>query len=367
MKVNFTSEIFANPLPQLRALNSCFPFLCQRPDGAILAMHEMGEAFESVDGRSFVSLSTDGGRSWSTPRRAFAEVDPPRTVSEGAKPTTLSDGSIVALGYGFYRDDPDLPVGNPETGGLLPNVAFWSLSEDGGATFTAPRPIETAWPNAVEASAPLTVLQDGSWAAPITGFPRWDGTMSSKRCARLLRSYDAGETWNDDTICQEFPGNTITCYEMRMCQLDDGTIVVIGWNEDTVTGERLPNHYCFSVDNGKSFSPPISTGVRGQTSSVMTLPDQRILALHAVRRDTDRPGVYAYIIDFSDRTWQVEEQLIVWEPPLPVIRDKHMPEIFAFLKFGQPGAIRLADGSVLMSHWICEDGVYKTLATGIEI
>ena len=367
MKVTFSKEIFANPLPQLRAVNSFFPFLCQRPDGAILAMHQMGEAFESVNARTYISLNHDQGRTWSEPYRAFDEIDPERQISESAKPIVLPDGSILALGYGFYRDDPNLPMGNVETGGLLPNLVFWSISRDGGKHFSHPQPIETSWPGSVEASAPITVLQDGSWASPITGFPSWDGTMEGKLCGRLLRTYDAGQTWNDDVICQEFPGDAVTCYEMRLCQLDDGTLVVIGWNEDILTGERLPNHYSFSTDNGQTFSVPISTGIQGQASFVMSLPGQRIFALHALRRDTDRPGIYACIVDFSNHTWQIEKQQLIWEPARPVTRNPVFAEIFSFLKFGQPGAILLADGSILMSHWFSEDGVYRTVATGIEL
>ena len=42
-------------------------------------------------------------------------------------------------------------------------------------------------------------------------------------------------------------------------------------------------------------------------------------------------------------------------------------EIFSFLKFGQPGAILLSDGDVLMSHWYADQGQYKTVATRISL
>ena len=47
--------------------------------------------------------------------------------------------------------------------------------------------------------------------------------------------------------------------------------------------------------------------------------------------------------------------------------DSKMAEIFSFLKFGQPSAIKLSDGTFLMCHWVCEDGVYKTIATKFEL
>lgn len=159
----------------------------------------------------------------------------------------------------------------------------------------------------------------------------------------------------------------MTCYEQRMCQLDSGALVCIGWNENTETGERLDNHYTFSCDRGKTWSRPISTGVRGQASSVCALGGDRLLALHAVRRDTERPGIYGYVVGFSHRTWEIQDKMLIWEPETPVLRDDKMAEVFAYLKFGQPGAIRTRDGRILMSHWYAQDGQYKTVCTRIEI
>jgi len=159
----------------------------------------------------------------------------------------------------------------------------------------------------------------------------------------------------------------VTCFEQRMCQLESGTIVCIGWNENLETGERMENHYTVSYDNGKTWSKPVSTGVLGQASSVCAIGGEKLLALHAVRRDTDRPGIYAYVVDFSDGIWNVIDWDVVWEPQVPVMKDNKFADIFSFLKFGQPGAIRLSDGEIIMTYWYAQDGVYKTIATRIHL
>ena len=152
-----------------------------------------------------------------------------------------------------------------------------------------------------------------------------------------------------------------------MCQLESGTLVCIGWNERISTGERLENHFTLSYDGGKTWSAPRSTGVMGQASSLCAIGGNRLVALHAVRRDTARPGIYAYVVDLSDGEWNVIEKDVVWEPDTPVLKDTKMAEIFSFLKFGQPGAIKLSDGDVMMSHWFCKEGQYKTVATRIRL
>jgi len=367
MKVKSSSIIYENPLPQLRSIQSTFPFLFELPTGRIGAVSVLGEAFESVNGRSHICFSDDGAKTFSRPIPMFDHEDREGRLTDYAKATSLPDGRILAIGYAYLRDDPTLPIGNPENGGVLDDFVFWSISEDGGKSFSKMKKIDCAWGPHVEASAPVTLLRDGSWITPITGFPDWEGNMHGKLCGRALRSYDEGRSWHDDVISMDFGDTPITCYEQRMCQTDSGAIISIGWNENLETGERLTNHYTYSLDNGKTFSEPISTGILGQASSVLALGGERLLALHAVRRDTDRPGIYGYVIDFSERSWNIIDSAIIWEPKTPLKKDERMAEIFSFLKFGQPGAILLSDGDVLMSHWYAESGEYKTVATRISL
>ena len=366
MEQLFSSFIYENPMPHLYPRNSAFPNAIELADGRLLAAHQMGVAFESVDGATFLSESTDGGKTWSAPWKAVPQEEE-RPISECAKLTLLPDGRLVLLGYAFYRDNPELPLGNAQTGGLLEDYVFWAESTDGGKTWSEKRHIPNTWEGHTEASAPLYVLQDGSWATPITGFPTWDGNKVSKDCGRLLHSYDQGKTWNDDTICMEFPGNTVLCYEQRMCQLEDGTLVTIAWNEDTATGARLHNHIAISTDGGKTFSAPIDTGVQGQASGIVALDGTKVLTLHAIRRDTDEPGVYACVADVAGGEWKLLSQEKVWVPKLPMTRNTYMAEVFAFIKFGQPGVMRLSDGNILITFWICEEGCYKTVAAKYKL
>ena len=367
MKIIEAHHIFDNPLPQLKSRQSYFPFACECKDGTLVAFTYIGEAMESMDAMTYVCRSQDGGRTWSKPVPLLDRSQFSFVISDSCKPAVLKDGRIAVIGYGYIREDPELPQGNPETGGLLDDIVFWLISEDNGLTWSKAREINCAWGRHVEASAPLTILQDGTWITPITGFPKWDGTMTGRLCGRALRSEDEGKTWNDDAVCMEFPQDQVLCYEQRMCQLDSGAIVCIGWNENTATGQRLANHYTVSYDNGHTWSKPVSTGIMGQASSVCAIGGEKLLALHAVRRDTDRPGIYAYVVDFSQGTWNMIDHAIVWEPNMPITRDSKMADVFSFLKFGQPGAIRLSDGDILMTHWYADNGACKTAATRIRL
>ena len=213
----------------------------------------------------------------------------------------------------------------------------------------------------------MVVLQNGDWVTPITEFANWENQRQEASCGRLLRSSDQGKTWNDDAVIMAL-GETVAIFEQRVCQLkESGKLVSIAWNEDLKTGERYNNHYSVSEDNGQTWTGGLDTGVRAQASSVCAIGGDRLLALHSKRRDTDRPGIYADIVHLADNKWNVESETLIWEPAVPVVRDKNMAEVFAFLKFGQPGACLLQDGTVLTTHWFIDNGQGKTIAMRLKL
>lgn len=360
-------RVLEAPRPILRtSLETMFPCLVEVEDGTLLACFTMGTEMDSADSLTHLCRSSDGGRTWSQPQPIFPEF---RKISrsETSKITALGGRRIAALGYAFDRTDPERPLANPQTGGMQEDIVIWAVSEDAGCTWSAPREIRCKWGAHVEASAPLTVLRDGSWISPVAGFPDWDGKMLSRACGRVIRSFDQGNTWNDDVVCMAFPDAQISCYEQRLCQLDSGAIVVIGWNEDLRGGNLLRNHFTASFDNGASFTPPKPTGIAGQAASLCALGGERLLALHAVRRDTNRPGVYACEIDFSGGVWHEIDRKIVWEPSAPLTRSADAAEIFAYLKFGQPSALRLRSGEIIMAFWAEEAGQKRCLTMRLAV
>jgi len=366
LKVLEENTIWTNDQPVLRSRHAYFPFAAQFGDATILAAYQVGEAFESVDGSTRISRSRDMGKTWEhlSPFYDKSELVPKR--SDSLKPTSLGNGKVILFGYEFFRENEDVPIGNPESGGLLDDRMILFRSNDNAVNWTGPEEIPCRWGHHVEASAPILILPNGDWVTPITEFADWQGRRSEESCGRLLRSSDQGKTWNDDTITMKI-GPDVSVFEQRVCRLQkSGKLVVIAWNEDLKTGERFNNHYAVSSDNGKTFAPARDTGIRGQASSVCSLDEDRLFALHARRRDTDRPGIYGYIVNLENDDWKIEEELLVWEPKTVLMRDNSMAEVFAFLKFGQPGAIRLADGSLLITFWTIENGQGRTVAVKVS-
>lgn len=367
LKIIKITDVFENKFPQLKSRQAMFPYLTQKEDGKLLCSFTIGEAFESVDGATHIAVSEDLGKTWSNPIKVIDKLQEKIPTTDTCKITNLGGNKFVCLGYAFLREDESLPEGNPQTGGLLDDFVFYTLSNDGGKTWTGYNKIDTSWKNSTEASAPITVLKDGTWVSPITGFPKWDGKMNGRICGRLLASTDEGKTWNDNAVCMEFDGDSTTCYEQRICQLENGVIVNVAWNENVKTGERLDNHYTLSYDNGKTFTKPESTGIKGQASHVMAINGNKLFALHSIRRDSDRPGLYGYVVNVDNGKWNIESEHLIWEPNTPIFKDESMADIFAYLKFGQPSSIKLSNGNIMVVFWHCENGQYKVKSIEIEL
>ena len=83
------------------------------------------------------------------------------------------------------------------------------------------------------------------------------------------------------------------------CELED-------WNSAGGSGSGEGGESGEGEDDGKTYpmpAPVIDTVLDDRDAGVICLGGEKLLALHAVRRDTDRPGIYGYVVDFSDKTW----------------------------------------------------------------
>ena len=122
MKILSQSVMYENPLPQLRSRQCFFPNIAQMKDGSLAAVFAIGEAFESVDTRSYIVYSTDLGASWSAPERLHDHKDMEGKYTDYSKITALPDGRLAVMGYAYLRENPELPIGNPENGGVLSDI-----------------------------------------------------------------------------------------------------------------------------------------------------------------------------------------------------------------------------------------------------
>ena len=351
--------IYENSLPQLRSLHGYFPGLVELPSGELIALFTLCEAFESVDRRVVLSRSHDHGRTWQFQGELFDKSEPNSDIPspDNLKPTLLADGTLMAIGCGFYRPDPELPVGNPKTGGLLSGDSLVSFSKDSGARWSPPKVIKHKYPELIETSGPCIELASGDILATGCPFKMWDGSNPSGQLGTVLRSSDKGRTWSAENQFFCSPSKKVAAWESRVCELQPGRVAVIFWAFDLEANKHLPNHLVVSHDDGFTWSTPIDTGHMGQASNLMWLGGERLLTIHAHRAGD--VGLYVRLVDLSGDKWNVLEETVIWGKARAQDTSKGIVEQFSELKFGQPSLLRLDNSDVLATHWCVESCVGK--------
>ena len=107
------SLIYENPRPHVHSRHGYFPGLALLPDGELICLFVIGEAFESPDMTTWIARSKDDGRTWSLQGCLYDKKTCSLETSDYLKATVLRDGSLVAMGYRFHRLDPEMPIAIP--------------------------------------------------------------------------------------------------------------------------------------------------------------------------------------------------------------------------------------------------------------
>ncbi len=365
-KVSFleTNVVFDNPMPHLRSRHGYFPRIAQLPSGDLLAMVVIGEAFESVDLTTHVVRSTDLGRTWQLEGPLHDKSTERVPTSDAMKPTVLRDGSLVAIGYRFFRSNPDEPIAIATTGGLQPGEDVVSFSADEGRTWTVPEVISNVCPGFAELPGPCIETRAGDLLTFGATFPLPDGTFPAGQYGVLLRSKDKGRHWAPQSPYFDTPGRNINPYESGACEMQDGRIAVIVWAYDHRAGKNYPNHVVVSHDNGHSWSKPVDVGTPAESSNILWLGGDTLLAIQCQR--IGDIGLFVREVDFSGDVWRVVSETNIWGGVRAHATDSFARQC-ATMKFGQPSLLQLTNGDILATHWCVESGQGKVLSHRLSI
>lgn len=368
-KIEYLKEhtVYNNPIPLVRSRHAYFPGMVQLPSGELLAMHTIGEAFESADMTTYISRSSDQGETWHLQGPLYDKSVDTTPCSDYLKPVLLQDGTMVALGYRFHRPDPEQGISIAGTGGILPGDDLVSFSNDSGRSWTVPQVIPRSIPELLEIPHNPIQLRSGNLVATAGVFLMEDGTNPSGQFGVLYRSTDAGRTWNDHVHFFETGSKTIAAYESNVCQMQDGRLVTICWAYEPQTGTDHPNQVTVSHDDGYTWSEPIDTGHAGQSATLLALEGDRLMSVHCHRGD--EVGLYIRVIDFTNDRWNVIAEKNIWGASIgkQARGGEEFHELMKAIRFGQPSLLQLKNGDILAIHWASLNGQGQILAHRLRV
>jgi len=277
--------------------------------------------------------------------------------SEACRLTRCANGILAALVFRYDRHREEEGLANPETLGFVGTSIAVCRSTDGGETWGLPEPVvpPLVGPE-FELCCPIVELSDGAWLLSTSTWRAWDGSDPTGMKAVAFRSDDRGRTWPAYADVMDGSREGVIYWEQKIVELSPGRILSAAWAYDERAGKDLPNAYALSGDGGRTFSPPRSTGLLGQTPGLLALGGDRVLCVY---RRTDVPGLWAAEVSLAGGAWETERQVPLWGAP-SLFTGEHREDMvsqFNVLRFGAPSLARLDDGGILVAFWCVEDCV----------
>lgn len=349
-----TGLVYRSPESESPPRHTWHPTVVVLVSGEMLAAFDIAEHAESLDYATYTARSSDEGRTWSPPVRLFH--DPVSECATSAvRIARVGPHELIGTGARAYRRPDTSSKVNRATLGFVPVDLIVLRSSDDGGTWTGPAVIEPPLVGpSFEICHTVLVLRDGRWLWPTSTWKSWDGDAPNGMRAIALVSTDRGKTWPAylDVLDQYDRG--VISWEQSIVQLPDDRLLQVAWAYDEASGHHEPTPYVISAD-GRTFSPPRPTGLRGQTTKLHVLADGTVLALY--RRD-DRPGLWVNRARIDADDWINLEEQVVWQgAPSGMAGERSGADELVGLQFGFPQMVRLPGGDVFAVFWCQEDGI----------
>lgn len=353
-----TGVVYRNPKPQLRSIHTWHPSLVRLDNGELLASFDLAQAIEALDYRTYLSRSTDEGRTWSAPVPLFQDQSA-RPATHSVRISRMKDGTLLGFGGRYYRDDPEEGLTNRANLGFVPMDVIQLRSDDRGRTWTGPRSVQPPLVGpAFEICHAIVELSDGRLLAPTASWKGWNGEAPNGMKAIAFVSNDGGRSWPTYLDVMDRYKERIVHWEISLIELPDGRLLAVTWAFDEKTGRSLPTPYALAP-RGATFAPAQMTGLRGQTAKLLSLGEGEGRVLCLYRRD-DRPGLWANLSRVEGEKWINLEEAAVWQGAASGMSGVGSnSEELSSLKFGYPSMTRLANGDVLAVFWCNEACIHN--------
>lgn len=228
------------------------------------------EIVAPTGGRAMLVRSTDQGRTWSRPQTL---IDTP---ADDRHPSLLElpDGTILCSLFTYTSGDPQEA-----------SRVYVVRSFDGGRTWEQePRFLPTPF-HAEETDGPMQLMPDGSVLMIVDGQRQPGGPWE----AAIFRGEDRGSRWS---VVGTFWADH-DLFEPGLARLPDGRLVAIS---------RPEGDLCWSADEGRTWTEPVTFGLRLYAPSLYLLADGTLVCLHGSYAP-DAPGLRVVFSRDHGQTW----------------------------------------------------------------
>jgi sialidase-1 len=366
-----SGAIFRNPDPGHRHVSAMFPHPLELPGGELICAYNQGSALYAADLDFVLARSADGGRTWQGHQRIVDHAHDQRPYSyHDPFLSRTRDGELLIGAFRSDRSDPEQPMFNERTGGLRAVEIILLRSADDGRSWGAPKPI--VLPDGIVATPATAIIElaDRRWFWPFDQWKAFDQEGPYRPRTLGFFSDDQGRSWGDMIAYADGAESGRGFWHGKPIVLSDGRMLTMYWAADMASGANLTNHVCVSGADAHSWETPAATNLPGQTSAVVDLGSGRLCIVYTWR-EAERPGIMAALSDDGGRTWDLDNQLRLWDATgrdrLGVVSLDSYPRSHDTIAFGAPEARRLANGDVYAAWWCMEAAIVHVRWARIDI
>ncbi len=349
-------------LSHRRGRGAFIPTITPLSDGSFIAAQGVGSELGARDHVIELLRSRDG-REWDGD--GFLDVDDNAAyVSyQSIQVYEISPSQWMMRASRFLRTDPGkkgrpLPPKDLRAGPIV----LWS--RDRGRSWSAPVFIEVDLPSeeyTYHSMGNVIFFSDDHWMFPIqlNNPPAYTGP--NHHGAAAVFTHDAGASWGEFVIVAQDATGRIEYHDQFGIRLPGNQVYTMLWAVDTKANADVNNHFVVSKDDGRTWSAPEPTNLRGQVCAPILLKDGRVAAVYNHRHEPQgiRVAVSTNLKDFSvtenDYIFSAGAETMVGKP-----KDDHFLSKNFKIAFGRPNGICLDDGTLLVGYWCTVKGITHT-------
>ncbi len=345
-----------------RGLGAYMPTIAPLADGTWVAAQHVGQSLGSSDNHIEFLISRDGATWENRGSIHGSEGADERYTYRAPKIVAVPDGRLLISADRYPQNTGALFDLESETLSRSEMLLIWS--NDRGETWAEPQIVPVDLPPerySWNGTGPVLQVNPNRWIYTLeTWKPEgYEGPPDQKSAA--VFSADGGQTWGELTATADDPENRLMYYDQMGAVLPDGRVCILLWTHLDGTSQDLNNHWVVSSDEGRAWSAPKPTNLRGQVCAPIALSDGRLAAVYNFRHEPQ--GVRLALSEDLEH-FDVENEVVVFDAGAeatmgPPAADSFHAEHIQ-IAFGKPGGLQLPDGDLLTYFWCTSEGVTHT-------
>ena len=293
---------------------NCFTSLVRLASGILIAGWQSGRAKQSPENHIRLAQSSDGGRSSTPLYQTFDTTykDVPGSLAS-AEMVEVEPGRLLLFTTWFDRSDPDRPLFDPDTEGILRSRLLFCVSDDEGASWGKWKEIPTPGLTGCASTGPVMKWSDGRIAFAFESFKEFDDPAPARHGAWLLVSSDGGRSFESPWLVARDPEDRVYYWDQRLCcRQEKGAFSGLFWTHDRSAQSDLKVHLLHgSLDESDTGAKqqPAATAIPGQIAAPAVTDDGRLIAFVVDRGD---PGTMSFWESEDDgQSWPREKKRII--------------------------------------------------------